>query len=438
MSSYDLTSRLAAYMDRHLILPMLEFLLEANIQAPEEVQEARLQILQKTYMLDSYKTLYKDVKGTDAPAEIMAKRKEIVERIRGYQSEVGVFIKAFLSTSEGSQEQLWKQLRDQGNFNLEYLQRNYNITEGTLESMYKYAKSQYEVGQYQCAAEFLYFYRLLSAAREHDASAMWGKLAAEILVHQWAAAVDDLRLLREALDSTHTTPVMSRVWLMHWALFIFSHHNEGMDIMQEFFFEERGGNDVRGTHYLQALQTAAPHMLRYLTAACVINRKKKPRLMKELERLVEQEAPTYRDPITEFVEQLCLNCDFEAAQEKLKQCEDVLANDFFLANHKNQFLENARLLLFENYCRIHCVIDIGMVAEKLNMDHEKAEIWIVNLIRQARLEARIDSQNNQVIMDMHAPDVYQTVKEKTKSLPGRTAYLWRNANAPKGTTPTPE
>lgn len=33
-----------------------------------------------------------------------------------------------------------------------------------------------------------------------------------------------------------------------------------------------------------------------------------------------------------------------------------------------------------------------MLAEKLNMTPDKAEEWIVNLIRNARLDAKIDSQ----------------------------------------------
>ena len=40
-----------------------------------------------------------------------------------------------------------------------------------------------------------------------------------------------------------------------------------------------------------------------------------------------------------------------------------------------------------------------MLAEKLDMDYEEAERWIVDLIRQAKLDAKIDSQ--QVRFDMH-------------------------------------
>jgi translation initiation factor 3 subunit E len=39
-----------------------------------------------------------------------------------------------------------------------------------------------------------------------------------------------------------------------------------------------------------------------------------------------------------------------------------------------------------------------MLAKKLNMSVEAAEKWIVNLIRNAKLDAKIDSQNNMIVM----------------------------------------
>jgi len=64
-----------------------------------------------------------------------------------------------------------------------------------------------------------------------------------------------------------------------------------------------------------------------------------------------------------------------------------------------------------------------MLAEKLNMDQEAAERWIVNLIRNARLDAKIDSKNNTVIMGSQYPSVYQKVIEKTKGLSFRSYVL---------------
>ena len=51
-----------------------------------------------------------------------------------------------------------------------------------------------------------------------------------------------------------------------------------------------------------------------------------------------------------------------AAQMKLKECEEVLENDYFLAALKDDFVENARLFIFETYCRIHQCIDMRMLA----------------------------------------------------------------------------
>lgn len=40
-------------------------------------------------------------------------------------------------------------------------------------------------------------------------------------------------------------------------------------------------------------------------------------------RSLPQESYTYKDPITEFVECLYVNFDFDSAQKKLRECESV-------------------------------------------------------------------------------------------------------------------
>lgn len=39
--------------------------------------------------------------------------------------------------------------------------------------------------------------------------------------------------------------------------------------------------------------------------------------------LLMQESYKYKDPITEFVECLYVNFDFDGAQQKLRECEEV-------------------------------------------------------------------------------------------------------------------
>ena len=103
--------------------------------------------------------------------------------------------------------------------------------------------------------------------------------------------------------------------------------------------------------------------------------------MKDLIKVIQEESYTYRDPITSFIEDLYVNFDFDGAQSKLRDCENVLINDFFLVACLDDFMENSRMMIFETFCRIHECITISMLADKLSMSSEEAEKWIVNLIR---------------------------------------------------------
>lgn len=75
---------------------------------------------------------------------------------------------------------------------------------------------------------------------------------------------------------------------------------------------------------MNAIQTLAPHLLRYLTV-CVITStdKKKKNLIRDLKYLIQQESYSYRDPVTEFFECLFVKFDFDGAQQKLRVCETV-------------------------------------------------------------------------------------------------------------------
>jgi translation initiation factor 3 subunit E len=46
-----------------------------------------------------------------------------------------------------------------------------------------------------------------------------------------------------------------------------------------------------------------------------------------------------------------------------------------------------------------------MLAERLGLDQESAERWIVDLIRNARLDAKIDSAKGHVIMGTQYPSM---------------------------------
>lgn len=64
-----------------------------------------------------------------------------------------------------------------------------------------------------------------------------------------------------------------------------------------------------------------------------------------------------------------------------------------------------------------------MLAEKLNMNPEEAECWIVNLIRNARLDAKIDSKLGHVVMGTQPLSPYQQLLEKIDTLSVRSEAL---------------
>jgi len=239
-------------------------------------------------------------------------------------------------------------------------------------------------------------------------------------MHEWDKALEDLNKLKDLIETRHNSPLVQlqqRTWLIHWSLFIFFNNPNGRNgIIDLFFLSEK---------YLNTIQTSCPHILRYLTSAVITNKRKRL-VLKDLVKVIQQESYTYKDPITEFLECLYVHFDFEGAQQKLRECEKVLSNDFFLVACQDEFMENARLFIFETYCRIHQCIDIGMLAQKLNMEQDAAERWIVNLIRNAKFDAKIDSAANQVIMGTIYPNVYQQVIDKTKGLKFRSYVLASN------------
>ena len=116
--------------------------------------------------------------------------------------------------------------------------------------------------------------------------------------------------------------------------------------------------------FINTIQTNCPWILRDLAAAVITNRSRSrntgqyQKQLKDLIRIVRQENYEYSDPVTDFVKALYIDFDFEEAQRKLGEAEEILRSDFFLAAAADAFVESARHLISESYCKIHQRIDI--------------------------------------------------------------------------------
>ena len=74
-------------------------------------------------------------------------------------------------------------------------------------------------------------------------------------------------------------------------------------------------------------------------------------------------------------------------------------------------------------CRIHQKIDMDRLASSLNLKQSDAERWIIGLINDSKLDAKIDSEKACVVMGTEKTSVYSQVIDKTRDLSNRSAAL---------------
>ncbi|KAJ2929144.1 hypothetical protein H1R20_g7946, partial [Candolleomyces eurysporus] len=465
MADYDLSKTIIPYLDRHLAFPLLAHLSEVSIFPDHDVLVAQYELAKGTNMVDYAAQLFKQIyPDQEVPKEFDEKRKNAVSTNERLQQEA----QAVLDVIENPD--VAQALRQDKNQNLQYLMDNYGLNLEQITALYNFGKFQYSYGSYGGAAEYLYHFRVLSTDTELNTSAHWGKLASDILTGRWDVALEELNTLRDSIDSRTSASLLaaasaaaaaaasntaspststadpalvqlhSRTWLVHWSLFVYFNHPEGRTLLLETFLSPT---------YLNTIQTASPWILRYLSAAAIISRKaaayqpgnpnpvssRVRNAIREVVKVIQMEEYQYQDPVTRFLKELYVEFDFEGAQRELKEAVEVVGNDFFLNEFREEFLDNARYLISEAYCRIHQKIDIADLSERLNLSKEEGEKWIVNLIRETRMgsDAKIDLEKNVIEINRPAQPVYQTIIEKTRGLALRTqamgSALGRSAQA---------
>jgi len=236
------------------------------VTAPEVVQ-AKLDLLNKTNMVDYAVDIYKRVNPEGAePAEMKERRDEVIKNMSTAQKQCAPLLKLL------EDEALVRQLRMEKLFHIGYLKENHQIEPEMVDAMCTYAKIRFDAGKYEPAAELLAYFRLLGTSQEKVFSALWGKLAAEILMQNWEVAMEDLTKLREAIESKACPPLeqlQQCLWLIYWSLFVFFFHpntERGRNGIVDLFFNER---------YLCVIQINCPHMLRYLIVAVICNKRRR-------------------------------------------------------------------------------------------------------------------------------------------------------------------
>ncbi|GJJ13396.1 hypothetical protein Clacol_007650 [Clathrus columnatus] len=444
MAEYDLTQTIIPYLDRHLAFPLLTHLTETMLFPVEQIIKAQYELTKGTNMVDYSLSLFEQLyPDAEIPPQFAAKRDSVVSTNDRLAQEAQSVLEII------EKPEVAQALRQDKRQNLQYLKDHYGLTLEQITVLYKFGQFQYACGNYSGTADYLYHFRVLSTDSDLNLSAHWGKLASDILTGKWSVALEELGSLRDLIDSRSSssssstanltgapgsevasalTQLQARTWLLHWSLFVYFNHPEGRTLMLETFLSPS---------YLNTIQTSCPWILRYLAVAAIVSRKASTsgrlrHAIREVVKVIQMEEYQYTDPITNFLKELYLDFDFEGAQRELSKAEKIVGDDFFLGSFADEFLDNARYLISEAYCRIHQRIDIARangrysdLSERLNLSREEGEKWIVNLIRDTRMgaDARIDLEKNVIEINRPALPVYQSVIEKTRGLAFRTQAL---------------
>lgn len=175
----------------------------------------------------------------------------------------------------------------------------------------------------------------------------------------------------------------------------------------------------------QVILTVCPHLIRYLACFGIIMRRNKD-ILDNIVNIITLNRDKYKDLFTELIFNLLVNFDFEASQKILNSFSSVTENDFFLNPLQKYIEENARLLIFEIYCRIHKSIDLNVISNELSMTSIEAERWIVNLIRNVHLDGKLDYEHNRVEMIDRSNNPSQLVSDKTRNILFRSNLLIQN------------
>lgn len=425
----DLTAHMAPYVDSHLILPLLDSLRDSGLQDAKLVTKEKIKILSKTNMVD---VMCDEYERPECDAEMKAvlkaeeasleKRREEIFGVLDNEPAVVAEVGAFFQNKE-----LIFELKSSQMLNADGIASAHGITTDKVRAYYRNGKFKYECGMYDQAEEMLtHCLTVHQIPFNIRLGALWGRLACRILQAKWDETLNDFVAIKDAIENrenriTALDQIRLRAWLMHWGLFVHCNRQDGMENLADLF-----GNQA----YQQTMENLCPWMLRYHTMSVILSpgRRAGSTLRNVLEE-IKSLSYLYSDPITQFLESLYTQFDFDEAQKRLVECQELIKHDFFLQQFGDRFTHEARVLICEMYCTINRRIDLSMLSTKLQLTEEEAEKWMVQMVRGSASnnagfnDAKINSSEKQVIMSAYPKSTQQMVVDRTSELTQRTSAM---------------
>ena len=100
---YDLTTKLGSFLDRHMSLPLLDFLITKGIYETAELEQGKLEVLFSTNMVDLAVDIY-TARKEKPPAAMLARREEVVGTMNALSAEVQPILEIVQDTVQQAAE----------------------------------------------------------------------------------------------------------------------------------------------------------------------------------------------------------------------------------------------------------------------------------------------------------------------------------------------
>ena len=253
-AAYDLTPRLIPFLDRHMVLPLLDFLQSTSMYSPLSLIQARVDFASTTKMVDLYQSEYHALHEGKDPPGLDARFEAVYAELRELQAAVGDLLQLMqdevnAETGEVVRAAPAMSMREEGRWTVEALAEQ-GVGVESIDALYRFAKLNFEIGRYREAADYLFYYRELMKGREEEKSywALWGKLAGEVLMANMDTAWADLQQLHTLLESKfhldQLEQLQQRTWIIHWSLFVFFNTPNGHNLLIDFLMQDKSASST--------------------------------------------------------------------------------------------------------------------------------------------------------------------------------------------------
>lgn len=427
-TSYDLTPIMGKYMDSHHLLMILVGLKDKGVYAADKITPEICTLLDEYTQLIPLLEEYTGNNHSD-------RLRMVGDRTDSLTLQLAPLLKV-MENQDGELKSC---------SSIQQLDK-IGVTREMMDVLYQWIWESYSVGAYQRAIDGLNVFQdcflnilqndgLLTdkaAFEERRLNVKWGLLAAYIADQKLTEAAQQALAFDNFLEDEVESGRMSkknllhqRTHLIHWCLFVLFKGNMDQSPISKLL------DLVMSEKYLALVSLQCPHLLRYISAAFLMQKKLKS-MTKDLIHVLSQDRANYSDALTEFLLALHHDMNFELAKTKLKEAAVLASSDYFLWDNVDQILSNARLAIFSIYCRIHQSVDIETVSSKMDMSTDAAETWIVSLIQAGRLSGaciKSDARGNSMVsFAKDEADIYQQVLDRTKNMSLRLCLLQANAD----------